>query len=444
MARIVFLPLHIHPDVNSSFGLARPLAARGHEIHYLSVADFGDRVKAQGFGFTPILESVYPAGALDGEQARQARGESMSIEDVKATNAGMLAAFKGGELDRIAKALEPDLFVVAGCFPAAVLAAYGTGVPVAMFWSCLISPYDPIVPPLETALQPGKFLSGLKIKLAWRRTIASWKAMNANFWDQEEELRDLARHVKYPLDQLDFKVESIPHLDALPELVLVPSCWEFPRSRIPRHTFYVEPGVDTRRNDLPFDWAKLDPKKPLIYCAAGGMAPYMHPEVSRRYYDRFHEAIRLRPQWQGLLSVGKFLDPASFAPLPNLVIERAVPQVQVLERAALCMTHGGINTAKEAIYYGVPMVAFPLFYDQFGYAARTVYHGLGLGGDMRKISGAAVAKMMDRVLGDPGFKQRAMAMSKTFRDLQDRSPGADLVERLLAGERPTRDAATPA
>ena len=242
------------------------------------------------------------------------------------------------------------------------------------------------------------------------------------------------------LDQLDFKVESIPHLDAVPELVLVPEIWEFPRSKIPPRTFYVEPGVDTRRNDLPFDWAKLDPKKPLIYCAAGGMAPYMHPTLSRRYYDRFHEALKLRPQWQGLLSCGKYIDPASFEPLPNLVVEHAVPQVQVLERAALCMTHGGINTAKEAIYYGVPMVAFPLFYDQFGYAARSVYHGLALGGDMRKVTGAQVAKMMDRVLGEPAFKQRAVAMSKVVRDLQDRSPGADLLERMLAGEDLTRAA----
>jgi UDP-glucoronosyl and UDP-glucosyl transferase len=54
-----------------------------------------------------------------------------------------------------------------------------------------------------------------------------------------------------------------------------------------------------------------------------------------------------------------------------------VPQIEVLKRAALCITHAGINTALESLAEGVPMVAIPIGFDQPGIAARIAYHGVG-------------------------------------------------------------------
>jgi UDP:flavonoid glycosyltransferase YjiC (YdhE family) len=59
-----------------------------------------------------------------------------------------------------------------------------------------------------------------------------------------------------------------------------------------------------------------------------------------------------------------------------------VPQLRVLAEADVFITHAGFGSIKEAIYYGVPMLAYPLdpHYDQNGNALKLEYHGLGLRG----------------------------------------------------------------
>jgi UDP:flavonoid glycosyltransferase YjiC (YdhE family) len=44
----------------------------------------------------------------------------------------------------------------------------------------------------------------------------------------------------------------------------------------------------------------------------------------------------------------------------NLVIQPSVPQIEILKRASLFITHAGMNSASETIHYGVPVIAIPL------------------------------------------------------------------------------------
>ena len=79
-----------------------------------------------------------------------------------------------------------------------------------------------------------------------------------------------------------------------------------------------------------------------------------------------------------VLSVGRNLNPGDLERIPpNTVVVRIAPQIELLKRAALCITHAGLNTALEALAQGVPMVAIPTGYDQPGVPARIAYHGVG-------------------------------------------------------------------
>ncbi|MFD0473253.1 nucleotide disphospho-sugar-binding domain-containing protein [Nonomuraea thailandensis] len=72
-------------------------------------------------------------------------------------------------------------------------------------------------------------------------------------------------------------------------------------------------------------------------------------------------------------------DPAALDPLPdNVIARRFVPQTEVLERAALFVTHGGMNSVNEAMYAGVPMLVIPQGADQPLVARRVVQLGAGL------------------------------------------------------------------
>ena len=41
------------------------------------------------------------------------------------------------------------------------------------------------------------------------------------------------------------------------------------------------------------------------------------------------------------------------------------------------VSHGGVTGLKDSAFMGVPMLLIPIHYDEFGNAARVVYHGLG-------------------------------------------------------------------
>ena len=79
-----------------------------------------------------------------------------------------------------------------------------------------------------------------------------------------------------------------------------------------------------------------------------------------------------------IVSTGQ-TDPAALGPLPaNVLARRFVPQPEVLARAALFVTHGGMNSVNEAMYAGVPMLVVPQGADQPLVARRVVELGAGL------------------------------------------------------------------
>src|SRR5699024_5084624 len=61
-----------------------------------------------------------------------------------------------------------------------------------------------------------------------------------------------------------------------------------------------------------------------------------------------------------LISGGPGADPAALGPLPShILVRRHVPQLAVLRRADVFVTHGGMNSVLESLHFGVPMVVLP-------------------------------------------------------------------------------------
>lgn len=79
-------------------------------------------------------------------------------------------------------------------------------------------------------------------------------------------------------------------------------------------------------------------------------------------YDRLQEKI----------NTGAYRLPA------NVSLFRSVPQLELLKRAALFITHAGQNSASETIQYGVPVICIPIFADQ-PMVAHRLCHDLKLG-----------------------------------------------------------------
>jgi zeaxanthin glucosyltransferase len=434
MATIVFMPFHWASDMNPSFALARKLRDRDHRVHYLGIPDIADRIRSQGFDFTPIFSRAFPEGTLAKQYESEAQGKLYGVAEFMDRFRGTCEHLREGELERATRHLRPDLFLISSGTPWVGIAAYKTGIPIICFSSTLISVEDSAVPPFNSDLIPSDTpLSRLRIWLEWKKLFLR-RRLYSRAWNISEELKTLARDSGYPPAKIDFRVETWPRLLLPPELVFFPKELDFPRTRKPEEAIFVEASVDLERRDADFPWERLDEDKPLVYCTLGTVVPFKAPSRCAQFFQMFMDALAQRPALQGVVTISNYLKAGEFNCPGNVLIVAEAPQVEILKRASLMVFHGGVTGLKESAFMGVPMLLIPIHYDEFGNAARVVYHGLGARLQLEKVSASELGRLIDRVLKDSSYSARAKLMSERLVKLEQESPGVAVVENMLSGK----------
>jgi zeaxanthin glucosyltransferase len=433
MATIVFMPFHWASDLNPTFALARKLRNRGHRVHYLAIPDTADRIRSQGFDFTPVFSRAFPEGSLAKQYESEAEGKLYGVAEFMDRFHGTCELLREGELDRATHDLHPDLFLTSSGTPWVGIAAYKTGIPVIGFSSTLISVEDSAVPPFKSDLIPkDTWLSRLRTSLEWKKLFL-YRRFFARDWDISDDLKALARDCGYPPAKIDFRVETWPRL-LLPELVFFPEELDFPRARKPEDAFFIEAAVDTERRDGDLPWDRLEEDKPLVYCTLGTVVPFKAPARVAEFFQMFMDAMAQRLALQGVVTISNYLKAEQFNCPANVLIVGEAPQVEVLKRASLMVSHGGVTGLKESAFMGVPMLLIPLHYDEFGNAARVVYHGLGARLQLKDVSAIKLGQLIDRVLEDSSCLARAKLVSERLVKLEHQSPGVAIIEDVLSGK----------
>lgn len=114
------------------------------------------------------------------------------------------------------------------------------------------------------------------------------------------------------------------------------------------------------------------------------------------------------------MSLGKRLSIGALGHIPaNFIVRPYVPQLELLERADLFITHAGVNSVHQALYYGMPLLFVPQQLEQALVAARITELGAGL--VLRKPSVAVLRSMAGRLLGDANYRLRAAALGADLR-----------------------------
>lgn len=149
---------------------------------------------------------------------------------------------------------------------------------------------------------------------------------------------------------------------------------------------------------------------PLLYFSLGTMF-----NNRADLFQLCFEAFGDRP-WQVVLSYGNRVDPAALGQVPaNFSLAPFVPQMEILRRTHVFLTHGGTNSVMESLYYGVPMVVIPPMFEQAMMAQRVEELGLGTRLDSKNLSAAELRAAVERVAGDPAIRERVQAMRQTVR-----------------------------
>jgi zeaxanthin glucosyltransferase len=123
---------------------------------------------------------------------------------------------------------------------------------------------------------------------------------------------------------------------------------------------------------MPFPWERLD-GRPIVYASLGSVQTGLH-----QLYITIAQACISLDHIQLVMSLGRkgaSLPEQHLLP-PNAIVVDFCPQLQILQQASAVLTHGGLNTALEALSCGLPSVVVPLCNDQPGIAARLANLGV--------------------------------------------------------------------
>lgn len=135
-----------------------------------------------------------------------------------------------------------------------------------------------------------------------------------------------------------------------------------------------------------------------------------------------------------MLALGNTLRAEDLGVLPeNVIAVQHPPQLDLLKRAKMMITHGGASSVKECLYFGVPMIVIPIAYDMHGNAARVVYHGVGLRADLRKLTVKRLQDLVETVDKDPYIRWQSTIWSRKCQDAENAKLGACLIETFLNG-----------
>lgn len=114
-----------------------------------------------------------------------------------------------------------------------------------------------------------------------------------------------------------------------------------------------------------------------------------------------------------ILSVGEKIDINSLNSIPkNFIVRNHVPQLEVLKRADLMISHGGMNSIQEALYYKVPSLIFPQQKEQLIIGARI--EKLGCGYSFNEFSSESLRELSEKILKDENIKNNCIKASESL------------------------------
>src|SRR5262249_44227872 len=150
-------------------------------------------------------------------------------------------------------------------------------------------------------------------------------------------------------------------------------------------------------------------------------------------------AVAKNRNLQLVLSIGDQIDPKQIGPVPNnAVVVKQAPQLELLKRANVCITHAGLNTVLESLAQGVPQIAIPITYDQPGVAARVAYKRTGVVTSLDKLTADHLTFLLNEVLANPTYRKNALRMQRAIVEANGLSLAADVIEESLGARKKVR------
>jgi zeaxanthin glucosyltransferase len=421
MAHLGLICPELSGHLNPMTTLGRKLQRRGHQVTVVARADVRAKAQQAGLGFVVIGEREFPEGAMGETTAQLGRLNGLkavrfTVELLRRGVATLLR--EGPDAIRVAKI---DALLVDQAVPAGNTVAEVLGVSLVTVCNALAMNLDPTLPP---AVMLWRFKRGFFARVRNRAGNAALRWLVKPIIDEINTYR--AEHGLRLLEG-----NSLGEGSALAEIAQQPAFFDYPREMLPECFHYTGPWHDPTGGGerTVFPWEKLD-GRPLIYASMGTLQNRV-----REIFETLAKACAGLDA-QLVLSLGSRdqAPDAAFAGAP--VVVPFAPQIELLKRATLTITHAGLNTALESLSQGVPMVAIPITNDQPGIASRLEWLGVAEVVAPSRLSVPRLGAAIQRVLREPGYRVKARRYQQEIAHLNGLALAADIVDQAISLREP--------
>lgn len=386
MSKIVFFCIPAYGHTNPTIEVVRELTKRGHEVWYYSFSMFHKKIEGAGAKY---IECDKYVPELKAEDEKKIGKDFAALIEMTVDTTIALDEKVCKELNEF----HPDCIVSDSL----------------CFWGKL-------------------FAAKLNIKYVCSTTSFAFnqytaKMMKQNLMEMVRMIKGMHR-IKKKIKQLNDYGYAVDNFISLIQndnetYTVVYTSKEFqPLSNtFSNKYFFVGPSV----SDILAEPRNSDKK--LIYISLGTVN-----NKNNEFYKKCLMAFG-DDEFDVIMSVGESTDISSLGEIPeNFEIKNKVEQIKVLQNTDVFITHSGMNSVNESLYYGVPMVLFPQHQEQRMVAERVVT--LGAGVYLKNDSSKAIKEAVQTVLEDGSYQENAIKLSESLRLSGGAKKAAEVIGRI--------------
>jgi MGT family glycosyltransferase len=419
---IVFFPEGAYGPTNNCVGIGQVLRERGHRVVFVIEESFAGSLEAQGFEerlmrLGPAPEVVEEPGQFWKDFIRETAPvfRKPTIDQLAAFVEPTWRALCDGaqyvddRLREIFDEVEPDVIVEDNvvCFPA----IQHSGRPWARIVSCnpLELP-DADIPPVFSGYPASDRTGWDEFRAEYRRVIADLHGGFSAFCEERGAGALPEGTFIHASDRLN--------------LYLYPAEIDYARGTPLAPTWHR---LDTCVRNADGAAAQLPDH---VAAGEGGLVYLSLGSLGSADVDLMRRLVDVLSRAPHRIIVSKGPQASEFELADNMWGEEFVPQPALLPLADVVITHAGNNTTTECLHFGKPMIALPLFWDQYDNAQRVAETGFGIRLQTYEFEDGELIGAVDRLIADEALHARMSAISARVQAAPGTVAAADLISRL--------------
>ena len=392
MRKIVFFCIPAHGHTNPTLGVVRELVSRGHQVWYYSYSFLREKIEAAGAIFVSCDDYNIEQKLSPADSARMGKDLAFSTRILTDTTLAL-----DDKVCADMKLLKPD------CIVADSMAIWGKAVALKL--------NIPFVSSTTT------FAFNQASAKIMKQSIGEMMKMLFALPKVQKDVRRLQKKgypVKNILDILQNDNQTHTIVYTSPEFQ---PCAETFSDR------YVFVGPSIR----PVMQSIEKTREKLIYISMGTVNNNL-----LSFYKTCLSSFENTP-YQVILSVGNLVSLNEFGKLPeHISVFSHVDQIAVLKKADIFISHCGMNSVNESLYFGVPLIMLPQTSEQSGVAERVSQLGAGI--RLHKPDADAIRNAVEKIFADGSYKQNACKISDGFQKCSGVKGAADKILQVCEND----------